>query len=132
VWGKRGGRGRCLPFIQFLMRALSYILIALSVYLLGHAVYDEYRGSTTMPVSFVGPGGILLRRSNSRYLYSWPVQRENNPSLFHEFMVKHWIYAGLIGGLGLILCLANTPPKDVATPDTSASDPDSESAPPGG
>jgi hypothetical protein len=79
------------------MRVLSYILIALGIYLLTSAAYDEYRGSTTKPATLIG------RRYNTAYLYSLHVLRDNNPELFREFIVTHWIYASLIEAAGCIL-----------------------------
>jgi hypothetical protein len=79
------------------MRALSYILIALGIYLLACAGYDEFRGSTTKPATLMG------RRHNTAYLYSLRVLRTNNPELFRGFMVTHWIYAALMVVAGCIL-----------------------------
>ena len=79
------------------MRILSCIFIALGIYLLARAGYDEFRGSTTKPLTLMG------RHHNTAYLYSIPVLRENNPKLFREFMVTHWIYASLVGAVGCIL-----------------------------
>jgi hypothetical protein len=59
--------------------------------------YDELRGSTTKPLTLMG------RRHNRVYLYSLPVQKNNNPELFREFMVTHWIYATVVAGAGCIL-----------------------------
>lgn len=73
------------------MRALSYILIALGFYLLASAFYDEYRGITTKPAIF--PPKATSRNASRGYLFSIPVHREQNPELFHQFMVTHWIYA---------------------------------------
>jgi hypothetical protein len=64
------------PPVFVLMRALSYILIALGLYLLGHAAYDESCGSTRMPVR------LLRKHFNSGYLYSIPVLKANNPNSF--------------------------------------------------
>ena len=82
------------------MRALSYILIALGIYLMANAGYDELHGSTTKPATFMG------RRHNTAYLYSLRVLRANNPELFRGFMVTHWIYASLVEGTGCILYLS--------------------------
>src|ERR1700722_6223963 len=101
------------------MRTLSYILLALGIYLLGHALYDECSGVTHQPISF-----FYRRHTHSGYLYSIPVRRDNNPQLFHEFMVKHWVYGGLMAGLGLALYLTTNKPEDPATPDATADDPD--------
>lgn len=100
------------------MRALSYILIALGVFLLAHAVYDECRGRTHMPVRLSG------RRFNTRYLYTLPVFRANNPELFRKFMTTHWIYAGLIAGAGCGLYLTTTQREDSEAAEV---DPDSKS-----
>lgn len=72
------------------MRALAYMLIALGIWLLASACYDDYRGSTTKPAMLMG------MRHNRAYLYSVLVPREQNPELFHEFMVTHWISAFLV------------------------------------
>ena len=81
------------------MRALSYILIVLGIYLLVNAGYEEFHGSTTKPLTLMG------RRHNSAYLYRTHVLRENNPELLRQFMTTHWIYASLIQGAGCFLFL---------------------------
>jgi hypothetical protein len=81
------------------MRVLSYILIALGIYLLASGGYEEFRGSTTKPATLMG------KRHDTAYLYSLSVLRTNNPELSHEFMVTHWIYASLVGFTGCILYL---------------------------
>jgi hypothetical protein len=91
------------------MRALSYILIALGICLLASAGYDEFRGSTTKPLTLRG------RRHNTAYLYRIRVSKENNPNLFHEFIVTHWIYAALIEGAGCMLYVRNKKQADYAT-----------------
>jgi hypothetical protein len=83
------------------MRVLSYILIAPGICLLASAGYDEFHGSTTKPETLMG------KRHNTAYLYSRHVLRENNPELFREFMVTHWIYASLVEAAGCILYLSN-------------------------
>jgi hypothetical protein len=82
------------------MRVLSSILIALGIYLLASAGYDEYRGSTTKPATFGG-----RHHYNTAYLYRLHVLRANNPELFHQFMVSHWVYASIIEVAGCILFL---------------------------
>ncbi len=89
------------------MRLTSLILIALGVFLLVHSAFDEIRGTTHKPYHWLG-----IRRYNSWYLYSIPVQRDKNPELFHEFMTTHWIYAGLVSGIGCALYLTNRPSKE--------------------
>jgi hypothetical protein len=85
------------------MRVLSYIIIALGVYLLACTTYDEVRGITHKPViSLRMPG---TGRFNVWYLYSIPVHRDQNPRLFRQFIVTHWIYAIVVEGLGCILYL---------------------------
>ena len=83
------------------MRALSFILIVLGLYLLGSVYYDEYRGSTFMPATLFG--GKTGPRFSRQYLYSIPVRKEQNPELFRRFMVRHWIYAGIVEVAGCIL-----------------------------
>jgi hypothetical protein len=88
------------------MRGLSYILIALGIYLLAATGYDEYRGITYKPASL-----LRTRRYNQAYLYRIPVHREQNPELFRQFMNTHWLYAVGVEGVGLILLLKNRPPE---------------------
>ena len=85
------------------MRPLAYIFIALGIYLLVCAGFDEVRGITHKPVTFLRTFGTS--RFNGWYLYSIPVRREQNPPLFRKFMVTHWIYAVLIESAGWILYL---------------------------
>ncbi len=80
----------------------SYVLILLGIYLLAIAGYDEWRGVTHKP--YVLEGG---RRYNQGYLYRIPVQREQNPELFRQFMTGHWIWAIGIEGVGWILWWKN-------------------------
>lgn len=95
------------------MRIASLILVALGVYLLVHAAYDEYRGATHMPLRLIRLRGS---RSNSAYLYRIVVRQNQNPELFRRFMTTHWIYASLIEGVGVALYLTNKPPKNVESP----------------
>jgi hypothetical protein len=83
------------------MRALSFILIALGIYLLGSAYYDEYRGCTFKPATLQGKA--TGRSANRGYLFSIPVKKEQNPELFRQFMVTHWIYAVVVEVAGCIL-----------------------------
>jgi hypothetical protein len=86
------------------MRVLSYILIGIGIYLLVSAGYDEFRGITTKPLPF-----RVQQYYHYGYLYSLPVSRGNhpkllnNPKLFREFMMTHWIYAFLVEAAGCIL-----------------------------
>lgn len=89
------------------MRVLSFIAIALGIYLLASAGYDELRGVTRKPVTLLS----LKRRFNTSYLYSIPVQRQQNPELFRRFMLTHWIYAIVIEGVGCVLYLNSKPEK---------------------
>jgi hypothetical protein len=83
----------------------SYVLIVLGIYLLAAAGYDEFRGITRRP--------ILLTDFHRRgtmghaYLHRVPVRRQQNPELFRQFMMGHWIWAVGIEGVGWILCLRN-------------------------
>jgi hypothetical protein len=85
------------------MRVLSYILILAGLCLFASAANDEYRGTTTKPAAWFGQG--TGRSFNTHYLYSIPVLRNQNPELFHQFMVTHWIYGGVVVCAGLFLCL---------------------------
>jgi hypothetical protein len=87
------------------MRAISYILILLGIYLLVTATYDEFRGITRKPAT-------LMRRAryNPAYLYRIPVRQEQNPELFRQFMEIHWLYAAGFEGAGLVLWLRNRKP----------------------
>ena len=87
------------------MRALSYILMVLGIFLLVNAGYEEFHGSTTKPVALMG------RRYNTAYLYRIRVLRDNNPELFREFMSTHWIYASVIEGAGCFLYLKTKKPN---------------------
>ena len=80
----------------------SYILILLGIYLFLAAGYDEFRGVTHKPYA-----PIPRRRYNRAYLYRIPVHREQNPDLFHEFMMGHWIWAIGIEGVGWVLYVRN-------------------------
>lgn len=79
------------------MRWLSYILILFGVYWLASAGYDEFRGITTKPPSF------SRRSHHGDYIYSIPVRRDQNPELFHQFIVTRWIYAVVVEGAGWVL-----------------------------
>jgi hypothetical protein len=89
------------------MRVLSYILIALGIYLLAAAGYDEYRGITGKPLAFG-----TRRRHNSVHLYRMRVSKVETPQLFRQFMTTHWMYATLIAGLGCVLFLADRNSED--------------------
>ena len=89
------------------MRAWSIVLLLLGFFLLAHSTYDECRGITHKPLTLVGG-----RRHDSSYLYRIPVKREQNPELFRKFMTTHWIYAGLISGLGCGLLVTSLPPRE--------------------
>jgi hypothetical protein len=80
----------------------SYVLILLGMGLLVAASSDELRGVTYKPYAPVG-----RLRYNQGYLYSIPVQREQNPELFRQFMTVHWIWAVGIEGVGWILFVKN-------------------------
>ena len=87
------------------MRALSVILIVLGIYLFASAIYQEYHGRTFKPwalqLKATGMG------ANRGYLYSIPVLRDQNPELFHHFMMTHWIYAAVVEVVGCGLYLKN-------------------------
>jgi hypothetical protein len=83
------------------MRAVACIIIAVGIYMLASAGYDEYRGITTKPASFG------RRHHNAAYLYRIPVLRSRNPELFHRFMTTHWIYASLVVVGGCVLYIQN-------------------------
>ena len=93
------------PEMLGIMRALSYILIALGIYLLASACYQEYHGRTFKPAMLQGKATGM--GANRGYLYSIPVLREQNPELFHQFMVTHWIYAVAVEAGGCLLYLKN-------------------------
>jgi len=81
------------------MRVLSYILLALGIFLLASAGYDEFRGVTHKPAD-------LLRRrhaSYSGYLYRIPIVRDNSPGLFQAAIKTHWIYLAVVLVAGVIL-----------------------------
>jgi hypothetical protein len=80
---------------------LSYILILLGAYLIVASSYEEFRGVTHKPYS------LGRRRLNQSYLYRIPVQREQNPKLFRQFMTGHWIWAVGIEGVGWLLYIRN-------------------------
>jgi hypothetical protein len=85
------------------MRAVSYILILLGLYLLATTGYDQFRGITHKPF---GPVGTAQGTNhNARYLTAIPVHQDQNATLFHQFIVVHWIYAALIEGAGCLCYL---------------------------
>lgn len=88
-------------------RIVSCVLIVLGICLLACAAHDEARGRTHKPLQI-----LRLRRFNSAYLYRIPVDRAQNPQLFRQFMTVHWIYAGLISGVGCALYIASKPSKN--------------------
>jgi hypothetical protein len=45
------------------------------------------------------------KRHNAEYLHFSPLLKMNEPGLFREFMVTHWIYASLVELTGCILYL---------------------------
>jgi hypothetical protein len=84
----------------------SYILILLGIYLLVVTGYDEFRGVTHKPYA-----PISRMRSARAYLYRIPVRREQNPELFRQFMMGHWIWAIGIEGVGWVLYARNKPTR---------------------
>ncbi len=80
----------------------SYILILLGIYLFVAAGYDEFRGVTHKPYALIG-----RRRYYQAYLYRIPVRREQNPELFRQFMMGHWMWAIGIEGIGWVLYARN-------------------------
>jgi hypothetical protein len=78
---------------------ISSILIVLGIYLLASAGYDEFRGSTTTPAMHTD------KHHNTAYLRSLPLLKKNEPELFRQFMVTHWIYASLVEITGCTLYL---------------------------
>jgi hypothetical protein len=93
------------------MRVLSYILIALGIYLLAAAFYQEYQGRTFKPAML--PGKATGMNANRGYLYSIPVLKHQNPELFRKFMVAHWIYAAVVEVGGCLLCLKTKQDDDL-------------------
>ena len=83
----------------------SYILLALGIFLLAVAAYDQCRGITHKPLTIFRAYGES--RNNRRYLYRIPVHREQNPQLFSDFMRTHWIYATAITAVGIALYLGS-------------------------
>jgi hypothetical protein len=93
------------------MRVLSYILIALGIYLLASAFYQECRGKTFKPAMLQGKATGL--GANHGYLYSIPVLKSQNLELFRKFMVTHWIYAAVIEVGGCLLYLKTKQDEDI-------------------
>ena len=87
---------------------ISYILTLLGICLLVGAGYDELRGVTHKAV---GVGGGRGWGRNQTYLYRIPVRREQNPELFRQFMMGHWIWAIGIEGVGWALYARNKPTR---------------------
>lgn len=85
------------------MRAVSYILILLGLYLLATTGYDEYRGITHKPLGPVGTARGTVE--NAHYLAAIPVHRSQNAALFHQFIEVHWIYAALVEVAGCLCYL---------------------------
>jgi hypothetical protein len=87
------------------MRMLAYILIVLGIYLFAGVLYQEYHGRTFKPLALqLKATGVSANRG---YLYSIPVLRDQNPELFHQFMMTHWIYAAVVEVVGWVLYLRN-------------------------
>lgn len=91
------------------MRVLSYILIALGIYLLAAAFIKNVREERSSRRCFQAAG----MSANRGYLYSIPVLRDQNPELFSKFMVTHWIYAGVVEAGGCVLCLKTRQDNDL-------------------
>jgi hypothetical protein len=94
------------------MRALSYILVVLGIYLLASASYQEYHGRTFKPATLL-PAKATSRSANRGYLYSISVLKSQNPELFHQFIVTHWIYAGVVEVAGCILFMKSKQDNDL-------------------
>ena len=93
------------------MRVLSFILIALGIYLLAAAFYQECQGRTFKPAML--PGKATGMGANRGYLYSIPVLKNQNPELFRKFMVTHWIYAAVVEAGGCLLCMKTKQDNDL-------------------
>ena len=72
------------------MRSVAYIMIALGIYLLGDAAYDERRG-------------IAEARSPSRNSRPNVVKRAEDPEEFRNLMQYQWLRAPLILCAGFII-----------------------------
>ena len=80
--------------------------MAVGIYLLASAGYQEFRGSTIRPEMYLpfSKRAILENRhANHRYQFSIIVLKKNNPELFREFMEAHWLWAVLIEAAGIVL-----------------------------
>ena len=82
------------------MRILSYILMAVGIFLLASDGYDEFRGVTGVPVMF-GSGSYPLTFD------SGDIIKKDNPEDFHDAMVCHWSQASMIVIAGFILFMIN-------------------------
>jgi hypothetical protein len=91
----------------------SYILILLGIYLLGAAIYDEYRGITTKPVSLVSGVGFHRRGMGHAYLYRIHVRRERDAELFRQYMTGHWTWVIGIEVVGWIFYVKTKQSEDV-------------------
>jgi len=82
----------------------SYVLIALGIYLLTAAGYDQFRGATNLPIgiSDFGHNGM-----GHAYRHRFLVHRQQDPELFRRFMIGHWLWAVGIEGAGWLLLLKN-------------------------
>jgi hypothetical protein len=78
------------------MRILSYILMAVGIFLLTSDGYDEIHGVTGVPVMF-GSGSYPLTFDSEDII------KKDNPETFHDAMVCHWAQASMIAIAGFIL-----------------------------
>jgi hypothetical protein len=89
------------------MRAVSYILMVLGIYLLASAAYQEIHGITTRPYKYLPFSRDAILESDyvdHSYQFSIQVLKKNNPQRFREFMEAHWLWASLIEAAGVVLC----------------------------
>lgn len=110
-WPVTGCESAVAQLTLGVMRILSYILIVLGIYLFASALYQEYHGRTFKPLALqLKATGMSANRG---YLYSIPVLRDQNPELFHQFMLTHWIYAAVAEIVGCGLYIKNKRNNDL-------------------
>ena len=80
-----------------MVRLISYILVALGIYLLVRAGYDQTRGVTVEPLR------IQAQYYRSVFEPSASESEADNPKLFGEYMTTHWVRAFATAGVGCLL-----------------------------
>jgi hypothetical protein len=91
------------------MRAMSYVLIILGIYLLASAGFEKIRGKTPRPFRYVPFSQRSLLENDEvdpTYKFSAPVLKSKQPEMFRGFINAHWLYAFIIEFAGICLWAA--------------------------